>query len=94
MELVREEEEEEEADLFLEQEKNSLKTLKRKLYQSKYRVRETNAGTNLLKRLIVPRIIKLHSLPADVLWGSFVTHSFGRNECVTNELQRTSAGRL
>ena len=38
------------------------------------------------------------SLPADVLWGSFVTHSFlpygpwGRNECVTNEPQRTSAG--
>ena len=28
------------------------------------------------------------SLPADVLWGSFVTHS------VTNEPQRTSAGRL
>ena len=40
------------------------------------------------------------SLPADVLWGSFVTHSFlphgpwGRNECVTNEPQRTSAERL
>ena len=39
------------------------------------------------------------SLPADVPWGSFVTHSFlphgwGRNECVTNEPQRTSAGRL
>ena len=35
------------------------------------------------------------SLPADVLWGSFVTHSsVGRNECVTNEPQRTSAGRL
>ena len=40
------------------------------------------------------------SLPADVLWGSFVTHSFlphgpwGRNECVTNESQRKSAGRL
>ena len=31
------------------------------------------------------------SLPADVLWGSFVTHSY---ECVTNEPQRTSAGRL
>ena len=30
------------------------------------------------------------SLPADVLWGSFVR----RNECVTNEPQRTSAGRL
>ena len=30
------------------------------------------------------------SLPADVLWGSFV----GRNECVTNEPQRTSAERL
>ena len=39
------------------------------------------------------------SLPADVLWGSFVTHSFLMNvfisnECVTNEPQRTSAGRL
>ena len=40
------------------------------------------------------------SLPADVLWGLFVTHSFlphgpwGRNECATNEPQRTSAGRL
>ena len=36
------------------------------------------------------------SLPADVLWG-FVCHAFspwGRNECVTNEPQRTSAGRL
>ena len=39
-------------------------------------------------------------LPADIRWGSFVTHSFlpygpwGRNECVTNEPQRTSAGRL
>ena len=49
------------------------------------------------------------SLPADVLWGSFVSHSFlphgqmsavfsrrpwGRNECVTNEPQRTSVRRL
>ena len=40
------------------------------------------------------------SLPTDVLWGSFVTHSFlphgpwGRNECVTNASQRKSAGRL
>ena len=32
------------------------------------------------------------SLPADVLWGSFVTHSFLPH--VTNEPQRTSAGRL
>ena len=50
-------------------------------------------------------ILTSNSLPADVLWGSFVTHSFsptvplphgpwGRNECVTNEPQRTSAGRL
>ena len=30
-----------------------------------------------------------NSLPADVLWGSL-----GRNECVTNEPQKTSAGRL
>ena len=36
-----------------------------------------------------------HSPPADVLWGSFVTHSFvGEKWCVTNEPQRTSAGRL
>ena len=28
------------------------------------------------------------------LWGTFVTHSFLPNECVTNEPQRTSAGRL
>ena len=35
------------------------------------------------------------SLLADVLSGSFVTHSFlRRNECVTNEPQRTSAWRL
>ena len=27
------------------------------------------------------------SLPADVLWGSFVTHSF-LHKCVTNEPQR------
>ena len=33
------------------------------------------------------------SLPADVLWGSFVKHSF-LHEWVTNEPQRTSAGRL
>ena len=45
--------------------------------------------------------MSLGSLPADVLWALFVTHSFlphgrplRRNECVTNELQRTSAGRL
>ena len=36
------------------------------------------------------RNLQSSSLPADVLWGSFVT----RNECVTNELQRTSGGRL
>ena len=35
-----------------------------------------------------------YSLSADVHWGSFVTHSRGRNECVTNEPQRTFAGRL
>ena len=35
------------------------------------------------------------SLHADVLWGSFVTHSsLLRNECVTNEPERTSARRL
>ena len=50
-------------------------------------------------------ILTSNSLPADVLWGSFVTHSFSptvplphgpwrRNECVTNEPQRTSAGAL
>ena len=43
----------------------------------------------------------LASLPADVLWGSFVTQSFlplsapwGKNEYVTDEPQRTSAERL
>ena len=38
-----------------------------------------------------------HSLPADVLRGSFVAHSFlphGKNECVMNEPQMMSAGRL
>ena len=46
-------------------------------------------------------VVPSPSLPADVLQGSFVTHSFlpkgrpwGRNECVTSELERTSAGRL
>ena len=35
-------------------------------------------------------MLALHgSLPADVLWGSFVTHS---NECVTNEPQRYVCG--
>ena len=42
--------------------------------------------------------VRVYSLPADVLWGLFVTHSFlppwGRNEYMTNEPQRTSAGRL
>ena len=33
------------------------------------------------------------SLPADVLWGLCV-RLWGRIECVTNEPQRTSAGRL
>ena len=42
--------------------------------------------------------VRVYSLPTDVLWGLFVTHSFlppwGRNEYVTSEPQRTSAGRL
>ena len=38
-----------------------------------------------------PREASGVAVPADVLWGSFVTHS---HECVTNEPQRTSAGRL
>ena len=38
-----------------------------------------------------PKNACMGSLPADVLWGSFVTQ---RNECVTNEPQRTSSGRL
>ena len=51
-----------------------------------------------MKYILIKR--KECSLPADVLWGSFVTHSFlphgpwGRNECVTNKPQRTSVGRL
>ena len=40
----------------------------------------------------------MNSLPADVLWGLFVTLSFlptwGRNECVTNKPHRVSEGRL
>ena len=38
---------------------------------------------------IISKFAIMVSLPADVLWGSFVT-----NECVTNEPKRTSAGRL
>ena len=34
------------------------------------------------------------SLPAHVLWGSFVTHSFLPHGRLANEPQRTSAGRL
>ena len=61
--------------------------------------------THLINRFVctyqkVYVMLLLFGLPADVLWGSFVTHSFlphgpwGRNECVTNEPQRTSAGRV
>ena len=44
-------------------------------------------------RVLLPWNVGKISLPADVLWGSFVTRSFlphepwGRNECVTNEPQ-------
>ena len=47
------------------------------------------------RRRISGRRLERSSLLADVLRGSFVTHSlWGRNECVTNEPQRTSAARL
>ena len=49
----------------------------------------------LLNYSFKPRELpQLKCLPADVLWGSFVTPRHGRNECVTNEPQRKSAGRL
>ena len=40
--------------------------------------------------------LTIRSLPADVPWVLFITHSFlwGRNECMMNEPRRTSAGRL
>ena len=40
--------------------------------------------------------LTIRSLPTDVPWGLFVTHSFlwGRNECVTDKPRRTSARRL
>ena len=41
--------------------------------------------------MLLQELLVIPSLPADVLCGSFVTHSF---ECVTNEPQGTSAGRL
>ena len=55
------------------------------------------AGFLLISQAEKELITSSNSLPPDVLWGSFVTHSFlphGRNECVTNEPQRMSAGRL
>ena len=64
-----------------------------------------NRPTGLLPSCSKP-LFSASSLPADVLWGSFVTYSFlpsgekwrngsaGGNEYVTNESQRTSAGRL
>ena len=48
-------------------------------------------STFLAGELPGPAWSERRSLPADVLWVSFVTHS---HECVTNEPQRTSAGRL
>ena len=47
---------------------------------------DARAYKDALENLNTPK----SSVPADVLWGSFVT----RNECVTNEPQRTSARRL
>ena len=55
VEVVREKEE----DLFLEQEKTKMKTLRRRLKQRKHQVRESNQGTNLLRRIIAPRITEL-----------------------------------
>ena len=42
--------------------------------------------TELCLKCQCAKKVSLVSLPADVLWG--------RNECVTNESQRVSAGRL
>ena len=60
----------------------------------------SDVNRDLLRSFIVNKECRFLCLPTDVQWGSFVTHSFlphgpwGRNECLTNEPQRTSAGRL
>ena len=60
-----------------------------------------NQGKAAVLSILTFAHLPMYSLSADVLWGSSVTYSFlphgaerGRNECVTNEPQRTSAGRL
>ena len=52
LELVTEKEEE---DLFPEKENTLMKTPRRRLKQRKHQVRESNQGSNLLSRIIVPR---------------------------------------
>ena len=67
-------------------------------YLPDYEKLNSELAQELISKFVAEVIIISHkaSLSADVLWGSFVTHSFfwGRNECVTNEPQRKSAGRL
>ena len=58
VELVREKEEE---DLFLEQEETLKKTLRR-LKQRRLQVRESNQGTNLLRREIVFGLFSISQL--------------------------------
>ena len=59
VELVREKEEE---DLFLEQEETLKKTLRRRLKQRRLQVRESNQGTNLLRREIVFGLFSISQL--------------------------------
>ena len=59
MELAREKEEK---DLFLEQEKTLMKTLRRRLKQRRHQVRESNQGTNLLRRKYVFGLFSISQL--------------------------------
>ena len=59
MELAREKEEE---DLFLEQEKTLMKTLRRRLKQRRHQVRESNQWTKLLRRKYVFGLFSISQL--------------------------------
>ena len=59
VELVREKEEE---DLLLEQEETLKKTLTRRLKQRRLQVRESNQGSNLLRRKIVFGLFSISQL--------------------------------
>ena len=65
-------------------------------YQGSFRIkgaRTYNTLQRIIRQVETLSEYKMYSnacsLPADIRWGSFVTH-----ECMTNEPQRTSAGRL